>query len=88
MNKIRLLDGREIAVIFAGKGDGVLSFQTFEKMTVRQAVDLFDDANVTRAIAYYIGDTQIETYNGYTALIGVLRDRDDGNVLIQLTKEV
>lgn len=93
MSVIRLNDGSECAVTYCGEAEGVVSFQTAEAMTVLDAAERFAAPEVTGKIEYYLPAFSprgakvwvlADEYEGYTDLVGVLRDRSTGRVLVQL----
>ena len=88
MNSIRLNDESEYPVTFFGEADGVLSGQIRQDLTVPETAGIFSDPEITCHIDYLIdtpeGPQVVAEYDGYTCLIGILKDRYNGFVMIQL----
>lgn len=94
MNRIRLNDGTEYPVEFCGLSDNVVGFRIAAPGTIADLAPIFGDSKKTDKITYLLDNTLVPdqpivaaVYEGYTRHIGLLIDRYNGHVTIQLQKE-
>lgn len=88
MQTIKTLDGTTHNVDYCGAADGVLFFSLSDAegglLTVATP---FSDPDVTGKITYQMDNLSPNVYEGYTVLMGAMKDRYTGHITIQLIKE-
>lgn len=87
MNRIRLNDGTEYEAELCAAADGVLSLRTHAAFTVADICAVFAVPEKTCRIVCTPDYGEEIEYAGYTGLTGILRDRWNGKILVQLEKE-
>lgn len=83
--KIRLTDGREYAITVAGAIDGVMIVELAQPVELAAALEAF--ATGTAVMDVLDGDEVTRTYEGYTDVIGVKRDRFSGLTTVTLAMQ-
>lgn len=83
---IRLNDGTVHEVVWCGATGGTLTAMVTDLHTVLEAASAFSDADATAVIVFEYGPGMTETHEGYTRLVSVTIDDDQGGVSVTMRK--